>query len=202
MPPPLPLPQSSLELKIDELHKKINSLTKLPSLPSMTTYAKATASGAHPSSSSKQPPSSSSPEKNLTKPKHASQFVLHFKGDPPPIPKQISSEETVRLLNLRIIQEGGDIKKVEAITAILKPNGNYVITFTNDIPPQDKIVTKSIIKTALTPQVTPQLKPQSPWTKVIVYNISVTDLFGSPRSIASVTNDLKKNPILQDNEFT
>ena len=86
---------------------------------------------------------------------------------------------------------------VEALAAILKPNGNYVITFTNDILPQDETVVKSIIKSALAPRHTSTKASRDiPWTKVIVHNVPITDSPGSPRSMASISADLKKNPIL------
>ena len=65
-------------------------------------------------------------------------FVLCFKGDPLPTSEQALSKDAVKLLSLKIIQEGGDTEKVEALAAILKPNSNYVITFTNNIPPKMK----------------------------------------------------------------
>ena len=72
---------------------------------------------------------------------------------------------------------------VEALAAILKPNSNYVITFTNNILPQDETMVKSIIKSALAPRHTSSESSRDVlWTKVIVQNIPVTNSFGSLRS--------------------
>ena len=106
-------------------------------------------------------------------------YILHFKGEPLPPSERASSKDAIKLLNLKIIQEGGDTKKVEALAAIFKPNCNYVITFTNDILPEDNTVVKSIIKSALAPRhPTAEASRDAPWTKVIVHNVSIIDSFG------------------------
>ena len=75
--------QSSLKSKIDEINRKINSLTKVQPPPTTKTYAKATASGTqHPPPRQTTP--SPSAKKTPTKLKDANCFVLCFKGDPLP----------------------------------------------------------------------------------------------------------------------
>lgn len=195
--------QSSLDAKLTALNSKVDALSKALTTTGTKSYASAAANGSprpgQPNAPTRPPSNKTEP----TKPLHRNRFVVRYKGNPPPPIERVRSEDAVKRLNPRIAKEVGDTQQTEVLAAMLKPNGNYVVTFTNDIPPALDHTIKLAIKEELArDHPTAEVSRDMPWTKVIVHNISVTDGDGVARSMDSISAALKKNPILKNITLT
>lgn len=192
--------QTSLDEKLTTLTSKVDALSKVLTSTGTKTYANATTQGSH---RPNPPNKSTSTKKEPSNPNNENRFVLRFKGNPLPPAERIRSEDAVRRLNNRIAKEGGGASSPEVLAAMLKPNGNYIIKFTNKIPAEIDQQIKHLIKEELAPtHQTAEASRDRPWTKVVVHNISTTDADDIPRSMESIGVDLKRNPILRDIVFT
>jgi hypothetical protein len=93
--------------------------------------------------------------------------------------------------------------KLKVIAATLRPNGNYVITFSADSSPRLIKENKNLISKALAPDhPTAIVTKNKPWTKVVIHRISLLDDTLRPRTVASLLEAISINLILKDIRIT
>jgi hypothetical protein len=136
-------------------------------------------------------------------PPKPTRYVLRFHGNPPLIQDRMTSERAMSLLNSKL-QEHEDTKgKVTVIGVAPKPNGNYIISFTNDSPIEIIERHKDTFRSTLAhdfPHTT--FSKDEPWTRIIVHSVPRNDQNNNPRTEDQLLTAIKINPALKGIKIT
>jgi hypothetical protein len=138
-----------------------------------------------------------------TPPPTTLQYIVRFQGKPPPPENRWQNERATKKVNSAFDECPNTKNKLKVIAATLRPNGNYVITFSADSSPRLIEENKTLISKALAPDhPTAIVTKNEPWTKVVVHRISLLDDTLRPRTAASLLEAISVNPILKDVRIT
>jgi hypothetical protein len=142
------------------------------------------------------------PPRPTQPPKHPLRYVISFKGNPPPHAERISSERATRKINEQY-QTLAPSPNLLVLGVASKPNGNYIVSYSNSSSESEAEKHKQILLSTLAPNhPAASVLRDIPWTRVLVHNISLKDDNFVARTEEQINSALKLNPILQDIQIT
>ena len=142
------------------------------------------------------------PTKPTQTPKQPLRYVVNFKGKPLPHAERLSSERAMRKINDQYLSLTPP-PNLLVLGVTCKPNGNYVVSYSNSSSETDAESHKQILLTTLAPNhPAADAIRDIPWTRVLVHNITLKDDNFMNRSEEDINTALKLNPILKDVQIT
>jgi hypothetical protein len=153
-----------------------------------------------PANQKQTPPSTKPPSTKTADPsthKKAPRYVVRFGKNPPPFADRLSSERATNRLNDRFRDLPTSQGRIKVVATNCKPNGNYIVTFSDDSPATLVEEHKNQLLHVLAPHHPSAIVSRDdPWTKVIVHGISLRDDNLFPRTDESLLEAIGVNSCL------
>jgi hypothetical protein len=128
---------------------------------------------------------------------------VRFGRNPLPYADRLSSERTTNRLNDRFRNLQTAQGKIKVVAATCNPNGNYIVTFSNDSPATLVEEHKGQLLYVLAPNhPTAVVSEDTPWVKVIVHDISLCDDNLFARTDESLMDAIRVNSCLDGVNIT
>jgi hypothetical protein len=146
------------------------------------------------STPSRNSPSAYRPKSHHTTPHHYLRYIVRFGNNPPPKEKLLQSETATRKLN-DFIQSKDEVKNELTVLAVTsKPNGNYIITYTDNSSPDKAEAIKDEIPNVLAPgHPNVIVSKDVPWAKFFVHGVPFLDYNQQPKSSKALLEAFNTN---------